>query len=107
MSQASDMLVEVKQLVADVSKEVKRLEGDLGDLGSFTDLAHLNIAKIHLGELLGKVKARRDHAEVTAEPEPAGPAGPAGESLSATVGMRPLADSDLAPAKGAGAEGAA
>jgi DNA anti-recombination protein RmuC len=63
MSQASDLVAELKQLVADVTKEIKSFEGDFEELGQFTDLAHLNIAKIHLSELRGVLVGRRENLE--------------------------------------------
>jgi hypothetical protein len=78
VSQASDMLAEVKQLVTDVTKEVKSFEGDAEGIGHFTDLAHLNVAKIHLSELLGGLKVRRANSEVPAPTsEPMGEPAPA------------------------------
>lgn len=64
MSQASDLAAELKQLVADATKDLKAFEGDLGEVGQFTDLAHLNIAKIHLTEFRNVIAAREADALV-------------------------------------------
>lgn len=63
MSQASDLIAEVKQALGEVTKELKAYEGDFEELGSFTDLGHLNVANIHLSELLGELRNRRGNRE--------------------------------------------
>lgn len=71
MSQASELIADVKSLTADVAKEIKAFEGEFEELGHFTDLAHLNIAKIHLSELRNQLVNRRDDIHAHAELEKA------------------------------------
>jgi hypothetical protein len=112
VSQASDVLGEVKQLVADVSKDVKAFESEFGE---FTDLAHVNIARIHLTELRGVLDSRSLNAMVDPVAEAAAyqefldartPAGFVPQPSAPERSMAPVVEGDMAPVVVAGAAGA-
>lgn len=64
MSQASDMMAEVKSHAAELEKELKSFEKQVEPAGGqFTNLLHLNKAKIHLGLLLDELRSRRGNVE--------------------------------------------
>jgi lipid II:glycine glycyltransferase (peptidoglycan interpeptide bridge formation enzyme) len=73
------MVAEVKSLAAEVEKEIKSFEKGVEDVGSaFTDVAHINLAKVHLGEILSQLRGRRENVEAeqaaTAAAAPVAPA---------------------------------
>lgn len=63
MSQASDMIAEVKGLVVDLEKDIKSFEKQIEQVGEFTNLLHLNKARIHLGLLRDELAGRRGNVE--------------------------------------------
>jgi hypothetical protein len=69
MSQASDLIAEVKTSLAKATAGVKRFEGELGEIGRFTDLAHLNIAAIHLREFVSSLEHQSNQPEPAVQPD--------------------------------------
>jgi hypothetical protein len=104
VSQATDLISEVEQSLKKVKAGLKRFEGEFGEVGQFTDLAHLNVAAIHLRELSGSLESQAAAPVPEPEPEPQAQTGP---TWSQGAGVRPLSDADLKsePVTAAGEEG--
>lgn len=80
MSQASELMGDVKSLVSELEKELKSFEKQVETVGGeFTDLLQLGKMKIHGGIMLDQLRSRRGNvedaelAELEAEDAPAAP----------------------------------
>lgn len=117
MSQASDMVAEVKGLVAEIEKEVKSFEKQVESVGSVSggpDAIHLNKMLIHGRIFQGDLRNRRGNVEdaelaemeaaETAESAPAAEVS-AGQSVEAPVSesaVETVAPAESAPDPAAG-----
>lgn len=64
MSQASELMDEVKGIVRDLEKELKSFEKQVEPVGGqFTDLLQLGKMKIHGGIMLDQLRSRRGNVE--------------------------------------------
>lgn len=62
-SKGANLISEIRDRLDEAEATLKNFEKDIEDVGHFTDLAHLNIARIHLGEFLNSLEVHRSNFE--------------------------------------------